>query len=79
LIAEKAKENQAHGQTAPNKTLSQKSVEAFKPIDTQKQLAKAASVSHDTMHKAKVISAKAPEPLKQTKPRHTTGFYFGRD
>lgn len=64
LIAEKAKENQRnHGGTAPGKkkTLSQKSVEV---IDTQKHVAKVAGISHDTIHKAKVVAEKAPEPVK---------------
>lgn len=43
LIAEKAKEQQIR------KSVSQKSVEQ-KPIDTQKELAKVAGVSHDTIH-----------------------------
>lgn len=58
LIAAKAKEQQIR------KPVSQKSVEQ-KPIDTQKELARVAGVSHDTIHKAKVISEKAPEPVKE--------------
>lgn len=58
LIAEKAKEQQAR------KSVSQKSVEQ-KPIDTQKELAKIAGVSHDTIHKVDVIEQKATETIKQ--------------
>ncbi len=55
----KAKENQIR---KPESVL-QKSVEQ-KPIDTQKELAKVANVSHDTIAKVKVIEAKAPEEVK---------------
>ena len=48
LIAKKAKEQQIR------KSVSQKSVEQ-KPIDTQKELAKIAGVSHDTIHKVEAI------------------------
>ncbi len=34
-------------------------------IDTKKEIAKAAGVSHDTVHKAKVIIEKGSEELKQ--------------
>ena len=53
VIAEKAKEQQIR------KSVSQKSVEQ-KPIDTQKELAKLAGVSHDTIHKVE----KMPEICK---------------
>ena len=58
IIAEKAKEQQIR------KSVSQKSVEQ-KSIDTQKELAKIAGVSHDTIHKVETIETKAPEPLKE--------------
>lgn len=48
IIAEKAKEQQIR------KPVSQKSVEQ-KPIDTQKELATIAGVSHDTIHKVEAI------------------------
>lgn len=48
VISAKAKERQQGGQGGV--LLSQKSVEA-KPVDTQKELAKIANVSHDTMRK----------------------------
>ena len=64
----KVKENQSHGQTAPGKTLSQNSVKAFEKIDTQKELAKIAGVSHDTIARGElalkrkhIIAAKARE------------------
>jgi DNA-binding XRE family transcriptional regulator len=64
MLREKAKENQReHGNTAPgqSKTLLQNSVEA---IDTQKELAKAAGVSHDTIYKVKAIHEHGIEPLQ---------------
>ncbi len=62
IIAKKAKEKQKeHGRTAPGKTLSQKSDE----VNTKKELAKIAGVSHDTIHKVEVIERKAPEEIKQ--------------
>ncbi len=35
------------------------------PIDTKRELAQMAGVSHDTMAKAKIIHEKAPESLKE--------------
>jgi hypothetical protein len=35
------------------------------PIETRTEIAKAAGVSHDTLAKAKVIAAKAPEAVKK--------------
>lgn len=64
VIAEKAKENQAlyHGNQYDG--LSQKSVEVQKPIDTQKELAKAAGVSHDTIAKVEKIEKTASPEVK---------------
>lgn len=56
VIAEKAKEQQIR------KSVSQKSVEQ-KPIDTQKELAKVAGVSHDTIHKVEAIENSGNEEL----------------
>lgn len=55
VIAEKAKEQQLR---KPACFVSQKSVEQ-KPIDTQKELAAAVGVSHDTISKVETIEAKA--------------------
>ena len=49
---------------------SQKSVEA-KPIDTQKELAKADGVSHDTIHKVEVIEKESGPYLNISPPRWT--------
>ena len=62
VIAEKAKENQRGGQGGI--LLSQKSVEA-KPVDTQKELAKAAGVSHDTIAKVEKIERQAAPEVKE--------------
>lgn len=64
VIAEKAKENQRHGQTAPGKpgTLLLNSVEA---LNTQKELAEIAGVGHDTIAKAKFIANNADERTKE--------------
>ena len=69
IIAAKARENQSHGQTAPGKTLSQNSVKAFEKIDTQKELAKIAGVSHDTIARIEKIVQKAPEEVLVPKTR----------
>lgn len=61
LFREKAKENQAI--QFKGNSLKQKSAEV-KPIETRKELAKVANVSHDTIAKVKVIEAKAPEEVK---------------
>ena len=58
VIAEQAKAQQIR------KSVSQKSVEQ-KPIDTQKELAKVAGVSHDTIHKVETIEKKATPQTKQ--------------
>ena len=57
LIAKKAKEQQIR------KSVTQKSAEQ-KPIETRKELAKLAGVSHDTIHKVEVIQQNAPEEIK---------------
>lgn len=62
VISEKAKENQRGGQGGI--LLSQKSVEA-KPVDTQKELAKAAGVSHDTIAKVEKIERQAAPEVKE--------------
>lgn len=61
VIAEKAKEQQRGGQGGV--LLSQKSVEA--KVDTQKELAKTAGVSHDTIAKVEKIEEKATPEIKQ--------------
>ena len=63
VFSEKAKANQAI-QYKGEISLSQISVKV-KPIDTQKELAKVAAVSHDTIAKVKVIQAKATEEVKE--------------
>lgn len=57
VIAAKAKENQGS-----RTDISQNSVKSH---DTQKELAKAAGVSHDTIHKVEKIQQKAPEAVKE--------------
>jgi DNA modification methylase len=60
VFREKAKENQGI-----RTDILQKSAESLKPIDTRQELAKVASVSHDTISKVKTIEAKAPEEVKE--------------
>lgn len=43
----------------------QKSAEPIKQIETRKEIAKVANVSHDTVAKVKVIEKKAPKEIKQ--------------
>jgi len=43
-------------------------ISAKAPIDTREQLARAAGVSHDTIHKAKVILARQAKADKKRKP-----------
>ena len=57
-IAAEAKENQG-----ARNDICQKSDKS--PIDTKKELAKVAGVSHDTIHKVDVIEQKAPEEVKK--------------
>ena len=59
VIAERAKEQQIR---KPADFVLQNSVEQ-KPIDTQKEIAKVAGVSHDTIAKVETIEHKAPEPV----------------
>ena len=58
VIQEQAKENQKLGGKGSQKSVDHKT-------DTQKELAKAAGVSHDTIHKVEKIQLKAPEEVKQ--------------
>lgn len=57
LITEKAKENLHQGQEPLQKSVN--------PVNTQKELAAIAGVSHDTIHKVEAIEKKAPEKLKE--------------
>lgn len=61
VVAEKAKEQQIR---KPTDFVSQNSVKQ-KPIDTQKEIAKAAGVSHDTIAKVEKIEESAPAPVVQ--------------
>ncbi len=68
LLAEEAKKRQGEYHGNQHDGLSQKSVEVQeqrKPIDVQKELAKIAGVSHDTIHKVDVIEQKAPDEVKE--------------
>ena len=66
LIAEKAKVKQKEsGEPVPQKSVKP-------PVDTQKEVARSAGVSHDTIHKVKAIAAKAPEPVKEQPRRGET-------
>jgi N6-adenosine-specific RNA methylase IME4 len=60
IIKTKAKEKEHM-----RKTTSQNSDKSFPIIDTKKELAKIAQVSHDTIAKVKVIQEQAPEEIKQ--------------
>lgn len=66
IIAEKAKEKQSEAGGA----VRQKSDKAA--IDTKRELAKAAGVSHDTIHKVEKIQARASEEAKQALRRGET-------
>ncbi len=71
VIAEKAKENQkASGGAVPQKSA--------KPVDTREELAKAAGVSHDTIHKVEKIQEKAPEEVKQALRRGDPGISINK-
>jgi hypothetical protein len=62
-IAAKAKSNQSHGMTAPNKTLRPNSDEAF-GVRTDETLGKIAGVGKTTIRQVEEIAAKASEPIK---------------
>lgn len=62
IIAEKAKEQQLS--TLKQNTVPQNSVKRAKPIDTQKELAAIAGVSHDTIAKVERIEADASDEIK---------------
>ncbi len=62
LIAEKAKENMLATQNNENASAFQKS---DKQVNTAKELAKAAGVSHDTIHKVETIENSNDERLKE--------------
>lgn len=68
VIAEKAKENKKEAATKMNASIgnnvSTEICENVTPIDTQKELAKVAGVSHDTIAKVEKIEAKATPDVK---------------
>ena len=62
-IARLARERQAHGQTAPGKTLTPNLAEPIERGETRDALADMAGVSHGTLDKVKRIEREAiPEP-----------------
>ena len=66
VFKEKAKENlKASGENFGKGTQISANPIKIKPIETRKELAKVANVSHDTIAKVKVIEAKAPEEVKE--------------
>ena len=67
IIAAKAKKNQACGQGGV--LLCQNSDKASEKIDTKKELAKIAGVSHDTIARVEKIVQKAPEEVLVPKTR----------
>lgn len=58
MIAKKAKENERLGGKGSQKSVNHKT-------DTQKELAKAAGVSHDTIHKVEVIERDGTDDIKE--------------
>lgn len=65
VFREKVKESKAEKVSHYRQTGEVKQKSAEPPIETRKELAKVANVSHDTIAKVKVIEAKAPEEVKQ--------------
>jgi hypothetical protein len=66
VIEAKAKENQGKRNDLTSvRSLTNVEKENIKPIDTKKELAKIAGVSHDTIHKVEVIENQAPEDIKR--------------
>lgn len=57
MLAEKAKENLHQGQEPLQKSVN--------PVNTQKELAKVAGVSHDTIHKVEVIERDGTDDIKE--------------
>ena len=65
VFKEKAKENlKVSGEKFGKGTQISANPIEIKPIETRKELAKVANVSHDTIAKVKVIEQKAPEEVK---------------
>lgn len=65
VFKEKAKENlKASGENFGKGTQISANPIQIKPIETRKELAKVAQVSHDTIAKVKIIEQKAPEEIK---------------
>jgi 16S rRNA G966 N2-methylase RsmD len=77
LIAKKAKANQKAGggdkKSAKAKSGSQNSVNPIARVDAQKELAKLAHVSHDTIAKVKLITANADEETKKKLRSNSSG------
>jgi hypothetical protein len=66
LIAAKAKANQVARKGEQAGPSCQKSDKLIDPIDTKKEIAKAADVSHDTVAKVKIINKAAEGPADKT-------------
>lgn len=64
VFADRAKANQATSTGGSTPQLKQNSAEAATHIETRKEVAKAAGVSHDTVSKVKAIDATAPAEVK---------------
>lgn len=68
IIEARARDNLVAGAAMTN-TGCQKSDKAIIPIDTKKELAKIAGVSHDTIAKVESVEKNAPEPIKEASRR----------
>ena len=80
LVAARAKENIKIGAAIGGKSEAKGCQKSDKPsIDTKKELARTASVSHDTIHKVKVIAAKATEEVKQKLRENHPGTSINRE
>ena len=65
IFEARAKENQAAYYGNQYDGLPQKSAKVQMPIDTRKEIAKIAGVSHDTVANVERIEKEAPEPIKR--------------
>ena len=62
ILRPEAKERQAHGQTAPGRTLLANLPEAS--INTRKEISQALNIGERTLHKVKTIAKEKPELIK---------------
>lgn len=78
-VAEKKKDDGKHAALVQHGRVPQISAEPSTPIETRKEVAKSANVSHDTIAKVKVIQERGTEEVKQKLRENHPGTSINRE